>query len=185
MSYPSIRRYTPEKNTYMYEHIGGTNEDDNKKRDIDINYTKEQKTIIDNSNKNNYERIANNNNINQSTYSNNSNNTEQPLGISDRGYDYDEFAKQNEEKKKEYDPYIGWLHKNGLIGKTKSVYNTQYIDIDSSYRNKKPITKIGAPIYLEDSPMSFYGNDLKIMVSDTSQFNLNDKITISGFTEKK
>ena len=191
-------RAIPETNTYMMEHIGGTGSLDNIDGisedidlDTDISYTKDQKTLIDASKKTIYQKTQHNEIFDIPESGFNIVQNHHPYGVnmisnhSDRGFDYRDYPLELERNRSDYEPYIGWLHNKGLIGKNKSRYNTHYIDINSSYRNKKPITKTNLTIKLDNNPFSFNSIDMRIAVADTSQFSINDKITITGIEEKE
>jgi hypothetical protein len=128
----------PRNINFMLNHVGFHD-----KVDKDIDYVRQQKEIIDESNENLYQR--NQHNINLITNLQSSVNPFAMNMISNhgnKGFDYRDFPKEIEKDNEKYDPYIGYLHKNGLIGKNNSRYTTHYINIDSRYRNKKPKSNI-------------------------------------------
>jgi hypothetical protein len=84
-----------------------------------------------------------------------------------------------------YDPYLQYLHKNGLDGRGLSRYTINRINIDSRNRNKQTTAKIKHTIKLDTDPMTFNGSLLKINISDTDKFRTNDKIIINGVLEKE
>lgn len=189
---------TPEANQYMLGHIGGVGTlknvsqlTDDADLDHDVDYTKEQKSLIDASRKTIYQKKQHDEIFDIPESGFNAIQNLHPLGINmvanhgDRGFDYRDYPAELEKNRSDYNPYIGWLHKKGLIGKNKSRYNTQYININSAYRNKKPLTKTSLSLKLDTSPLSFNGTDMRIAVADTSKFSLNDKVTISGIAEKE
>ncbi len=190
---------------YMSKHIGGLSNSSNKNdsddlaldnnmdnnMDNNIDYTKTQSELINTSksllyNKKQhdtsydisefgYDRIANVNPFGQHMASQHG----------DRGYDYRDFPDEINKKQSGYDPYIGYLHRNGLIGKKKSRYNVNYLNINSSDRDKRSVIKTSKNDLLDVDPFLISGNLLRIYMNDTSNFNLNDKITISGITERE
>lgn len=190
-------RALPQANSYMLGHIGGIGSVGSMEstqtdiQDTDIKYTKEQKALIDASNKTIYQKTQHDETFDIPELGFNTVQNHHPLGINminnhaDRGFDYRDYPMELAKNREGYDPYVGWLHKNGLIGKNKSRYNTHYLNINSAFRNTKPITRNSSNIRLDTNPFAFVGSDLRITVPDTSVFSLNDKITISGISEKE
>ena len=86
------------------------------------------------------------------------------------------FDKQMYKDRDEFNPYIDFLQKNGIIGKNKRRYITNHINIDSSDRKKQSYVTVGKTIKLETDVFSFNGSDLRIEVTDTSNIKPNDKI---------
>ena len=174
---------SPEFNTYMMPHIGGRKK--NNELDTDLEYTKQQKDLIDISKKTSFQRSQHNQSFDIPNSEFNTVQAQHPYGLnmlsnnSDRGFDYRDYP-EDLEKKITYDPRMKYLHKKGLIGKEKLRYNTHYINVNSAFRNINTVNKISSSVKLDPDPLSFSGNSLLISMSDTSQFNLNDKITISG-----
>lgn len=185
-------RASPEKNVFMLGHIGGIPNDSNgvaandQQLDHSEEYTREQKDIIDNNKKTLYQRKQHDETFDLPQTGYNAIQNHHPLGInmiashSDRGFDYRDFPEELEKDRISFDPYTEYLHKNGLIGKNKSRYKTQYIDVNSAYRTKKPVSKTSLSVKLDNNPLVFSGNELRIYLSDTSSFSPNDKITLSG-----
>jgi hypothetical protein len=173
---------SPEFNTYMLTHIGGLK---NNQLDTDNEYTRQQKDLIDISKTTSFQRKQHNQSFDIPNAEFNTIQSQHPYGInmlsnnSDRGFDYRDYPEELE-KKISYDPRMQYLHKKGLIGKEKLRYNTHYINVNSAFRNINTVNKIASSVKLNEDPFSFSGNSLLISMSDTSQFNLNDKITISG-----
>jgi hypothetical protein len=188
-----IARVVPEKSTYMLGYVSGANSQnsDNVDMDTDASYAKQQRSLIEASKKTIYQKTQHNEVFDIPESGFNTVQNQHPLGVnmlsnhSDKGFDYRDFPLELEKKRSEFDPYIEWLHKNGLIGKNKSRYRTNYINVNSAYRNKTTTTKTSISVRLDADPFSFNGNDIRIAVSDTSQFSLNDKVTISGIEEKE
>lgn len=184
-TYNNILATTPESHSYMMTHVG-TNDDIDK----DINYTKDQKTIIDTNKNRLYQRVQHDTNLDIPISEHNTVQNQHPYSVNmlnnhaDRGYDYRDYPLEME-KHIEYDPYITWLHDRNLIGKNKSRYNTHYINIDSSYRNISSIAKTSIDINLSSNPLSFDGETIKINISDTSMFSINDKITLNSVDNKQ
>lgn len=163
----------PTKTTYMNNYVGGFDQNDNSK------YIQKQTDIIDSNNQELYKRkIVNSDNINQ--FNPVSHFTDLTNNYADRGYDYREFPEEVSKEKKRFDPYIQYMHSKGLIGKNKYIYKTNYINIDSNHRKKNTVVKIEKSIVLDNDPLLFNSQLLRIYMSDTSLFSLNDKITISG-----
>lgn len=185
-SYNNTSSISPETHTYVMNHIG-TNDTN---LDTDIEYAKEQKSLIDINKKRIYQRVQHNTDLDLPESGFNTVQNQHPLSLNmlnnhaDKGYDYRDYPSELE-KHNNYDPYISWLHKRNLIGKNKSRYNTHYVNIDSKYRNILPIARTSSDIKLISEPFSFNGSSMHINMSDTSMFNINDKITISGIENKQ
>lgn len=84
----------------------------------------------------------------------------------------------------EYNPHMEYLHKKGLIGKNTMRYKNYYVNIDSANRNKHTNIKCKHIVKLDNAPLLFDRLSLRIYTQNTEMFGLNDKITISGVTEK-
>lgn len=175
-----------DNNRYMLEHIGGK-----KKLDNDNDYVNKQKYIIEENNANMYEFKQHDINYDIKEQEFNIVQQRHSLGINmlsthgDKGYDYRDFPNENDIKNKNYNPYIGYLHKNGLIGKNKKQYITNYISIDSRNRLVQPSTSIKQSILLDNNPLFFLGNELKINMKNTYDLKINDKISINGIIERE
>lgn len=191
-------RAIPEKSTYMMGHIGGIKYDDKLKElendtspDRDPQYTKDQNRLINERNDSLYKRDQHDESLDLPISGYNHVQSVNPLGYNminthgDKGFDYRDFPKELMKDRMNYDPYIGYLHKNGLIGKNKNLYNIDYINIDSSFREKNASSKTKFTIQLDNNPLEFNGLFLRIYVNDTSLFSLNDKINLSGIMEKE
>ena len=198
MTSQNIKSNDLSNNKYMFNHIGGIKKNsqllDNIELDTNIDYTKEQKLLIDANKKTIYQKKPYDNTFD-------TNNTEElglnviqdrnPMGVNmlsnhaDAGLDSGNFQSNITKNGSEYDPYIDWLHKKGLMGQKKSRYNTHYINVDSEYRNKTTLSKPRFRIKINDNALSFNGAYMRIALADTNNFKLNDKITIEGVSEKK
>ncbi len=115
----------------------------------------------------------------------------QPLlnNKSEYGYNYTNFPTDLTtdfvNQQNAIDPLVTRLQNQGIVIKKKSKYYTHYINIDSTYRNKKPKYSLSNKQRLTNNPLSFVGQDLKILVTDTEKYNINDKIIIQGLQEKQ
>lgn len=192
-------RVIPEDDVYISPHIGGIDFASTSDKinvsdvelDRDINYTNTQKSLIDLRKDTLYKRDQHDETFDLPTSGYNHVSDIHPLGINmvanhtDRGYDYRDFPKELEKDRTLYDPYVGYLHKNGLIGKNKVQYTVHYINIDSSTRKKDSVATTKNTIRLDTNPLSFNGQFLRIYTQDTDLFSLNDKITITDITEKE
>lgn len=161
----------------LFAPIDGTNNSnkffvtDNSASNTDINYLNSQKYIIQNNNDQLYKKIQHDNPITLLQKDDN-------LTIhGDKGFDYRDFPVKNVE----FDPYIDYLHKHGLIGKKKSYYNTEYAFINSEHRVREHDTIDNIP--LDNNPLMFVGNELRLYTNDTSKFELNDAIIIDGLID--
>lgn len=67
---------------------------------------------------------------------------------------------------------------SGILGDSR--ISVKYINIDSSHKKDK--NSIKQIIKLDANPLAFDGSDLKIFV-DTTYFNINDSIYLSGLTD--
>ncbi|VBB18312.1 putative minor capsid protein [Yasminevirus sp. GU-2018] len=191
-------RAVPEENTFMFGHIGGigyaggtkVNKDD-VALDTDSTYTREQEKLIDRQNDKLYKRDQHNESFDLPPQGYNHISQVHPLGINmvanhgDKGFDYRDFPRELAKDRELFDPYIGYLHKNGLIGKNKSRYTTNYVNVDSSNRDRKSSVKTKFTVRLDSDPLMFNGLFMRIYMPNTDQFSLNDKVTISGVTERE
>lgn len=86
-----------------------------------------------------------------------------------------------------YDPYVGFglIPPYNAISVNKPRYTVNYINIDSSNRNKHTTVKTKCSVKLDSNPLSFNGQFLRINIDDTDQFCINDKIIINGVAEKE
>ncbi len=179
-------RAVPLDRTYMSTRIGGVDEI----TDLDENlaYEKEQKELIDESNKYNYQRNQHNEASDIPTFALGNLGPSNFISLSnhsDKGFDYRDFPKELSKHRDDFDPWYQYLYKNGLIGRNKTRYVTQYINIDSVNRVKKPIIKTSTKQRLIDNPFIFNGHSLKIIVENTENLVSNEKITITGITERE
>ena len=156
--------YYPNPNKYITR-IPNNNEDQ-------TNYIKQQSNIINN----------NNNNVSE-----NYNPPYNDMYTAIPGIFGKRFSpKQNPPKKDRYDPLTDFLHKKGLMDRDNAlIYNTEYINIDSSYRNRHPIPQTDEIkwITLTNSPLRFKFNSNILEIIDLgmeSNIRINDKIMISG-----
>lgn len=185
MSLSNLMNYEPEENIYMMDHIGSNTEIDK-----NIVYTKEQKKIIDKRNKELYQRSQHDETFDIPIQGYNAIQNRHPLGINmvsshaDRGFDYRDYPKELAKDRENFDPYIDYLHKNGLIGKNKVKYVTSYLNIDSSARRLESSSSLVKNVALSNNPLVFNGSELRILMSDTSGFSINDKITINGIEKR-
>lgn len=190
-SFDKFAMKTPSKSIYMNNYIGGLSENNDDK------YIERQTDIINTNNQNLYNRqYVHPNDKKSVTLNDNVNvfnpiNLRHPLGIdminnySDRGYDYREFPDEITKEKQRHDAYIQYMHQKGFIGKNKNIFKSHYINIDSSQRVKNTIVKTSESVILDKDPLLFNGQLLRIYMSDTSLFSLNDKITISGINNNQ
>lgn len=90
------------------------------------------------------------------------------------------------ERNDKYDPYGDYLFKNGLLNRDNTTrYITEYINIDSSNRNKFPLNKIESEIEMENSlSLNTNSNILKINLPN-HKFLKNDKITLTGIVNRQ
>lgn len=152
---------------YMSNYIGGEKEDN-----MNLEYIQQQSNIIKNNNRN----IPNNF---QPPY--NDMYTAIP-GIFGKKFP----PKEKEVYKERYDPLTDFLFKKGLQDRDNATsYNTEYINIDSSYRNKVPIPTTDEIkwIKLNNSPLKFEFNSNLLQIIDLgneSQIRIDDKIMIDG-----
>jgi hypothetical protein len=182
----------PEQQIYMMSHIGGVRSNGHSDQlDRDLKQTNDQKKLIDDSREGLYKRVQHNEQFNLPNRGVDVIQNVHPLSVTmlsnhgDKGFDYRDFPEDIAKDHQDYDPFIGYLHNMGLIGKNKSRYNINYLLIDSSYRRKNTIVSTSYIIKLNDDPLMFNGQELAIFMSDTSNFSLNDKITIRGITPRE
>ncbi len=177
------------KPNYMLNHIGNNYAADKSKE-----YADEQKQIIDSNTDKMYYRqqhdVAYDVNYEDASKNYNVIQNKHPLGISmvtnhgDKGYDYRDYPKEVMRDVDEYDPYIGYLHHHGLIGKNKSRYVTHYLNIDSADRNKEQSETVTTYVELGVDPLLYSDIYTRIYVPDITIFSQTDKITIGGLPDK-
>lgn len=191
-------RAVPETNTFMIGHIGGlgyvggpkVNKEDIA-LDTQVEYTKEQTKIIDHQNDKLYKRDQHDQTFDIAPQGYNRIATIHPLGAdmmanhSDKGFDYRDFPRELIKDHEFYDPYIGYLHRKGLIGKNKSRYTSYFINIDSAFRNINSTIKSKLTTRVDNNPFLFNGQFVRIYMNNTDNFSLNDKISISGVQERE
>lgn len=176
----------PRNNTFMSNHVGS-----NDKIDNDIDYINKQKEIIKDNNDSLYQRDDHDIRFDIPEQGFNIVQNLHPLGINmvknhgEKGFDYRDFPKEIAKNKDKYDSYLGYVHKNGLIGKIKSNYITHYINIDSRFRNTKQLSTNSKSISLGNNPLSFRKSLLKIQLDSVMGLNPNDKISIIGLPNKE
>jgi len=197
-------RAIPETNNFMFDHIGAIDFSNTNARvapgdnelDKDISYVREQKALIEKHNDTLYKRDQHNESFDMPQQGFNVVSNIHPLGInmlpshSDRGFDYRDFPQVLAKSREGYDPYIGYLYEQGLIGKVKSRYNVNYINIDSRDRNRQTTSRTRNIIKLNTDPIKFVGTSMRIKIPLGSGFehnkiSINDKITINNVTEKE
>lgn len=82
-----------------------------------------------------------------------------------------------------YDPYVGFLYKNGLLidGYQRRRLVTTVIDINSKFRNKNPKLQTEAPIQLITDPLVFTNNSNLVFINHINHnFQINDSISLTG-----
>ena len=91
-----------------------------------------------------------------------------------------------DERKDRYDPYQGYLSKNG-VSDTDSLQKKDivYVNINSSFRNKEPSIIISNTISLQSNPIKLY-NDSNIMriIHPSHTFEVNDLIMVNNVVNK-
>jgi hypothetical protein len=94
-----------------------------------------------------------------------------------------------EKERTRFDPYADFLYKNGLIDRDNEVrYDTWYLNINSSLRNKTPTVSREDPIKLLKNPLKFieYSTDGIYTITQLRithkghQFKVNDSIELFG-----
>ena len=176
-------------NIPMLEHIG-----DSSSVDRDVGYTELQRDIIDRSQEKLYNRRQHDVRFDLPEKSYDPIKVSHPLGVTsvnshgDKGFDYRDFPKNVAQDHEGFDPYIQYLHSNGLIGLNKSRYVTNHVNIDSRDRNKFPCTKNDSPIRLGLNPLSFNADILRIDITNVEQsvcdrLTPGTKIVIRGLEE--
>ncbi len=87
-----------------------------------------------------------------------------------------------------YDPYISYLHDNGLYSKQNVIsrYEVNYLNIDSSQRNKIPSLVLSQTSYeLQQNPFFFTKESNILTIRQLNNtFNVNDRISILGVIPK-
>lgn len=86
-----------------------------------------------------------------------------------------------------YDPYKGYLYKEGLMsdGHQMRLIQSAFIDINSIFRDITPSIIVDEPILLINNPLLFTNNSNILFINHAnSGFVVNDHITISGVVSK-
>lgn len=151
---------------YMTNYVGGNNKQE------DLNYIKEQTKIIQENNKH----------VPQSyTPPYDDMYTAMP-GIFGKRFP----PQHNLQTSDRYDPLGDFLFKKGLMDRNNSTsYTSNYLNIDSSLRNKYPVPRTTQAqwIKLENSPLrfTFNSNTLEIIdMNNQTNFVFDDKIMLTG-----
>jgi hypothetical protein len=176
-------------NIPMLEHIG-----DSSSVDRDVGYTELQRDIIQRSEDKLYNRRQHDVRFDLPEGSYDPIKVAHPLGVTavnshgDRGYDYRDYPENVAQDHEKFDPYIQYLHTNGLIGLNKKRYIINHVNIDSRDRNKMPCTKNDTPIRLDPNPLTFNSNILRLDITNVDQSVCNrltpgTKIVIRGLEE--
>ena len=145
------------------------------------NYDNEEKEFLENQKlvlNNRKDRIYDNTN----SFSYNKNYSNNPLQNFDPTF-FEKSKIKNDTNDRNFDPYINFLYKKGIIKKSDNInYQTYYINIDSSLRRIIPTISTLEPILLEKDPLQFISttNTLKVKLPKNHNFSINDKITLSG-----
>jgi hypothetical protein len=166
----------------MLEHVGSDDE-----LDLDLSYTRLQNDIIQESEGTLYNRTDHNVQSDEDAYGNDPIKNSHSLHATsvsshaDRGFDYRDFPDNVKQDHEGFDPYIQYLHENGLIGKNKIRYITNYLNIDSRNRNVLPCTRNSNPITLKNDPFLFNSNRLMIEVTGLGQSIIDRFIPGSKF----
>jgi hypothetical protein len=86
----------------------------------------------------------------------------------------------------QYDPYIGFLEKQGVLNyPTNSKYKNYILNVDSSKRRKNPANKVETPILLDPNPLLFTKNSNEVTIKVKNHtFEVNDKIILEGIIPK-
>lgn len=81
-----------------------------------------------------------------------------------------------------FDPYIGFLYQNGLYnGKSRTLLDRQFVNIDSRHRNKDPVIEKEYSIGLVRNPLVFTNGSNSVFIKhDGHPFAAGDKISLSG-----
>jgi len=122
-------------------------------------------------------------NINQN-YQNN-NNAGSPSVI--RNFEELYTKNPHEKSKKNYDPYLGYLFNEGLLNDLTQIrrYRTEYLNIDSNYRDKKPSVNIDNFITLPNNPLQFTEGSSQMFINHVGhELEINDAITLDGAVSK-
>lgn len=91
-------------------------------------------------------------------------------------------------KKYEYeddDPYIKYLKDNNIDKEGKTKYITQYINIDSSFRNISYEPQIEKSYLLVNNPLQFIQKNVRIYYNDTDMFQINDSVLLQNIEKKQ
>ena len=82
-----------------------------------------------------------------------------------------------------YNPYIGYMHAQGLIGPAPNLrYNISTINIDSRNRVKKPTIEISENSQLSNALTFVRGSKIINITHENNNLDNNDAITITGIT---
>lgn len=87
-----------------------------------------------------------------------------------------------------YDPYVGFLHDNGLLddGTNRRRFITEYIDINSDFREKEPNSVTEESLLLEPDPLDFkVGSNIVFIRHIGHNYDEGDLITLTGVLPRK
>lgn len=87
-----------------------------------------------------------------------------------------------------YDPYTGFLHEKGLLddGTNRRRFRTTFINIDSRYRQKKPLIETDSALLLESNPLDFTPRSQTLFISHKNHpFEVGDQITMTGVVARQ
>lgn len=169
-----ISNYYNQDNIFISPHVGGLN------KNISQEYINTQEHILDKQNQNyigvvpdNINRVSHNDLITGVKY-----------GFTDPNIP---------NKTTEYDPYIDFLQKKGLMKENyRARINTTYVNINSASRKLNPTVNTDNTIYLSNSSFYFSNESvnigfskriqylMKIKVKHNDYYKLGDKIVVSG-----
>jgi hypothetical protein len=85
-----------------------------------------------------------------------------------------------------YQPYADFLNKKGLSDRDNTVhFDVNYLNIDSSQRNNSAVIDLEETINLTNNPLTINKNSNLLIVNHIGHtFEINDKITLSGISNK-
>lgn len=195
---------------YIHRHVGGKIKPINQS-----NYLKQQMELIHKNNKKlppqpnmigrfgfrnnvgNKNNEFNNNILNSNDFDNFSKSLKTNSNYNDNNYNNNNIGFGNIETAKgiyyrpetgRFDPYVGFLHYRGLIddGTNRRRFITNYVNIDSAFRESEPSTVTEEAFLLNNDPLDFNAGSNTIFINHKNNgYSEGDLITLNGVLPKQ
>jgi hypothetical protein len=178
---------------YIHRHVGGSiqpiNRQDYVQSQLDLIQKSRDKLPLPpnqqfnmfNGDRNNIQSMGNN--INQSPSRSMNMNQQTPRSMNQQTPKSTNKGLYFRPESNRFDPYIGFLHKKGLLddGTNRRRFITTYIDINSAFRVKEPSLITEDAFVLENNPLDFQTNSSTVFVKHLGHnYEEGDLITMTG-----